>query len=226
MEKTGVRFILLGSSFFANAGLITIGALTLDQAGDSYVKDSLNGLDWLRWDEVKTLNYSQIVTELAPGGTYDGWRIARNDDANLFIDALFSGWHADTCNSTTLTENCWTGSSPPYDFVDFTALLGISYDATPTYNFAWFLSDNGGNREVGYIEIHDVDGSEQITVHKNNEWSSFTSSDNYSASGVSSAHPIGFQLVRDSFNIPEPSSLAILTLGIIGLASRRFKKQS
>jgi len=36
----------------------------------------------------------------------------------------------------------------------------------------------------------------------------------------------GFMLIKDDVNVPEPSTLAIFALGIIGLASRRFKKQS
>ena len=37
---------------------------------------------------------------------------------------------------------------------------------------------------------------------------------------------LGFVLYNDAVNVPEPSTLAIFALGMIGLASRRFKKQS
>jgi len=37
---------------------------------------------------------------------------------------------------------------------------------------------------------------------------------------------VGAWLVRDHIKVPEPSTLAIFALGMIGLASRRFKKQS
>lgn len=39
----------------------------------------------------------------------------------------------------------------------------------------------------------------------------------------------GFVMIKDdtqSTDVPEPSTLAIFTLGMIGLVSRRFKKQS
>jgi hypothetical protein len=36
----------------------------------------------------------------------------------------------------------------------------------------------------------------------------------------------GLVIIKDAKDVPEPSTLAIFALGIIGLASRRFKKQS
>jgi len=36
----------------------------------------------------------------------------------------------------------------------------------------------------------------------------------------------GMIMIKDATDVPEPSTLAIFALGIIGLASRRFKKQS
>jgi hypothetical protein len=36
----------------------------------------------------------------------------------------------------------------------------------------------------------------------------------------------GLVLIKNQVDVPEPSTLAIFALGMIGLASRRFKKQS
>ncbi len=216
LKTTLVATFIIGSSFFANAGLITIGSLTLEQAGDTYVQDSLNGLEWLQWDEVKALKYSELSTQLATGGTYEGWRIARNDDANLFIDALFNGWHTDTCNSTKSYEYCWTQSPSPAPIKDFEQLMGVSYGGY--WNYAWFLSDNNFEREVGYIELYESTQTGPTRVRKNNEWASIASSDSLSS--------IGFMLVREAQDVPEPSALAIFALGMMGLASRRFKKKS
>ncbi|WP_245942505.1 PEP-CTERM sorting domain-containing protein [Candidatus Colwellia aromaticivorans] len=221
-----VAVFIFGSSFYANAGIITIGSLTLDQANDTYVKDSLNGLEWLRWDEVNTLNYSQLTTQLESGGTYDGWRIARNADANLFVDALFNGWHGDTCNSTSILEICWENSPSSGPISDFSMMMGNGY-GTDTWNYAWFLSDNNLATEVGYIELYSSANDDAPTrVRKNNEWSTISNSDAFSATGSNAANSIGFMLVREAQDVPEPSTLAIFALGMIGLASRRFKKQS
>jgi hypothetical protein len=60
--------VLIGACIFistsANAAPITVGALTLEAAGDKYVKDSLNGLEWLRWDQVnpKFLSWKKYST--------------------------------------------------------------------------------------------------------------------------------------------------------------------
>jgi len=47
-----------------------------------------------------------------------------------------------------------------------------------------------------------------------------------SSGGVHTDSPYGFVSARVSYNaVPEPSTLAIFALGIMGLAARRFKKQ-
>ena len=59
-----------------------------------------------------------------------------------------------------------------------------------------------------------------------------TNIQNQTGIGLYSSNVAGFVLVRDpnfedpNTDVPEPSTLAIFALGMIGLASRRFKKQS
>jgi len=42
---------------------------------------------------------------------------------------------------------------------------------------------------------------------------------------ISSQPELAFRINGNSTEVPEPSTLAIFALGIMGLASRRFKKQ-
>ncbi len=94
--------------------------------------------------------------------------------------------------------------------------MGVSYGGY--WNYAWFLSDNNFEREVGYIELYESTQTGPTRVRKNNEWASIASSDSFRS--------IGFLLVREAQDVPEPSALAIFALGMMGLASRRFKKKS
>jgi hypothetical protein len=205
--------LLLLASGMANAGLITIGGLTLENAGDSYVTDHVNNVDYLRWDQVKDLSYSELTTALQTGNAYDGWEIASNGEANDFVNALLDG--TSSCDEVTGTSYC----SMDINFRAFELMMGISYDSVTNLNFAFFLSDNGIYYEVGYVQRYND------MILKINEWDSIAESDNYSASGQNPESPIGFLLYRDNTEVPEPSTLAIFALGMIGLASRRFKKK-
>ena len=214
IRKKLAGLLILLVSGTANAGLITIGGLTLENAGDSYVTDHVNNVDYLRWDQVKHLSFSELTTSLQTGNAYDGWEIASLGQANDFVNALLDGTSG--CNSSIGFDVCSTS----YTYTDFITLMGSSYDRNLSYTYAWFLSDNKFGSEVGYIEAN------VVRLSKSNEWSSFATSDTFSSTGTNSALPIGFMLYREHAEVPEPSTLAIFALGMIGLASRRFKKQS
>ena len=99
-------------------------------------------------------------------------------------------------NATTLTATAFTSSGANLQFVTGTST---------TFGFAGFSATNGD-----YI-------TSVVT--------SQTSTSNYDAIddvrwSVGAAPP------RPDMNVPEPSTFAIFALGIMGLASRRFKKQS
>lgn len=206
--------LLLLASGMANAGLITIGGLTLENAGDSYVTDHANNVDYLRWDLVKDFNYSDLTTAIQTGNAYAGWSIATNEEANNFVNALLDG--TSNCDTVVDFASCTT----TYSFADFTTLMGSSYDGNASITYAWFLSDNAIGQQVGYVE------AQSGRLNKQNEWASIARSDTWSRSGRSSGSPIGFMLYRDSVEVPEPSTLAIFALGLMLLTSRRFKKQS
>ncbi|MCP4324968.1 MAG: PEP-CTERM sorting domain-containing protein [Alteromonadales bacterium] len=218
--KSALATLTLAATFMitpTHAGFIDYGALTLLNDGDIYVTDSINGVDWLRWDQVKTLNYSQLQTAIGAGGAFDGWSIARNADMNDFTNALFEG--LSTCDNLTMTQSC-TGAVN-FDYALFNKLMGKAYDYDPSHNFAWFLSDNGIEQEVGFVQAY------KDNMYKFNEGTNLTNSDQYSNVGMDPDLPIGFQLYRESdVAVPEPSTLAIFALGMIGLASRRLSRQS
>jgi hypothetical protein len=57
--------------------LITIGALTSNDDGStSVISDTLNNLDWLRWDELADLTYAETLFQTSLVGHYLDWTIA------------------------------------------------------------------------------------------------------------------------------------------------------
>ncbi|NUQ61377.1 MAG: hypothetical protein HUU20_02745, partial [Pirellulales bacterium] len=66
-----------------------IGSMSRDVVSNSpYIIDSLNNREWLGWDVTKGLTYAQTVAATQAGGMFAGFSIARNNDAQLFVDAL------------------------------------------------------------------------------------------------------------------------------------------
>ena len=219
--KHALAVLIMTASGMVNAAVINIGNLTLENAGDIFVTDTLNGIDYMRWDQVKDLNFTQLSAKLASDPLYQGWSIATNVIANNFTNALLPN-NMSLCNNVVISTRC-NNDTPPvlFEYDKFVTLMGVSYDLNDFINLAFFLNPlNAKFNEVGYIEAY----SKNETLTKVNSWSSIEYSDNYSQSGSASNNSIGFMLYRQSVDVPEPTTLAMFALGLIGLASRRFKK--
>ena len=55
LKEIFTGLILLSGSLatVANAGIITIGALSGNDDGTTVISDTLNNREWLRWDKIK-----------------------------------------------------------------------------------------------------------------------------------------------------------------------------
>jgi len=83
--------------------LITIGALTSNDDGStSVISDTLNNLDWLRWDELADLTYAETLFQTSLVGHYLDWTIAGANEANLFLNTLLNSRHDCAKNTAKL----------------------------------------------------------------------------------------------------------------------------
>lgn len=178
-----------------NAAPISIGGLSSDNDGTTEtIVDEVNGLEWLRWNLLAPLNYAETLAQIAPGGDYEGWKIAHNSHAQLFVESLFYN----AANACTLTNNELCGTHTA-GIGKFTALLGDNHGSR--YDFAWFLSDNGSGEDVGYLQADKESGQ----FFKINEWGTIGDSNYYSHKTNLS---ISWLLYRE-VNVPAPPTISI-----------------
>jgi hypothetical protein len=203
----------------AHGAPITIGMLSRAD-GSNVIVDTMNNREWLGFDVTKGLTYTQTLNAINTGGIFQGFNIAHNADAQLFIDAL-----AGVGNPCTVSHNvlCASGMQQAENLVgesyyDYRA----DYNDTIDYDYVWFLSDNGVGQEVGDIEVFTQDGSALDRVYKINEWASISDADYY----ATPQNAIGWLLYRETPNtVPEPATIALFGLGLLGFAASRRKRK-
>lgn len=202
----GFIFALSG---MANAGLITIhGDLTTD-AATNFITDTNTGRLYTRFDAFN-LSVQDTYSAIEIGGTFEGWSIMTSTEADEFYAAAL-GVTTTPCDTNTNDLNCGT----LVDWAD--GDFGASYSSAYDY-FAYQTS--AGSTDFSLAEIRNS-GLIREKVGRGRS----AMIDNFGITRWSHL-PINLMLFKDTVDVPEPTTLAIFSLGIIGLASRRFKKKS
>lgn len=195
MLKAALAGLVLSVSGFANAGLINID---YQNANDNeLVFDSTNNLEWLRWDLTSKVSLNDLLN------TYSGFHLASETE-------ILSLW-SEAFSVTGLCGACVSNYSEGNTFQQLfgygnlqSAVNPVSYGLIQLDNSQWSMFGTRYNVNT-------------------NDFHTFTY-DEYTASGE--AHDeLSYALVRNSTDVPEPSTLAIFALGIMGLAARRFKQK-
>jgi hypothetical protein len=218
----------LAVSGLANATQITYNGYTLNPSTN--IVTHTDGTEWLQWDETDDKSISGALSDYAS----DGWVLA----GNAQMGALFAdfGWSVGTdentsySNYTDHTINVDDSSMDKFqELFGYTAFaeggpFGVGVDAIMHslvvygddadndgfFNFAVVISDSvvHGSPQPNHAELYrdSRNGNNMLTADDHApEW--------------------GVALARVT-SVSEPASLAIFALGTIGLALRRFKKQS
>lgn len=200
----------------ANAGLITIGALSSNDDGSTQViTDSLNSLEWLRWDQLKDKTHSELLIETSPTGAYSGWSIAGVEQANWFLNALYNGASLGDCAFNVRSYYCAQNGS--FSSEQYTSLLGDSHTVgTSSSDKVWFYDDEISDAKAGYLLLDSGSVSQKF-----NEFGTIAETE--ADSLFTGDNSTGWLMYR-STAVPEPSTLAIFALGLLGFTIRRFKK--
>ena len=190
------------------AAPISFGALSSDDSGSTQIiHDSLNNYDWLRWDTMGMLTYSETLAATSAGGQYEGWQFAYANEAQLFTNALLQGLSndctvtgADVCNMLL----------PP----DLTYLLGDTFGGNSER--VSFLTNDGPDNPAGYLQ-YDHEG-DYGSLFKSNEGGALEAPGwlLYRTADTGTEDPTA--------DVPEPGTLALFAaaFGAIGFMRRRL----
>lgn len=210
-----VAFLATSSSF---AAPVMVGSMSR-VAGSDLIVDSLNNREWIGWDATRGLSYSQTVAATQSGGAFDGFAVANDADALLFLNALLGTPHY--C-SDPVTNICATGESPQREI-----LVGESYFTSSQwyradYEYVFYLSANGTGQAVGALEVHTAYlGLDSVSNYS--EWGTFADSDAYAVVPQS----IGWLLFRQSpGDVPEPGTVALAGLAMLALSVTRRRQKT
>ena len=206
--KTTIGRLLLSACLSAGVGMtqaatITHGNLSYDNTGQ-IIQDSLNDRKWIDF-EGTGLTFSNLVTATQAGGAWEGWNIADNSDALLFVDALLGG--ASACTSTTGGGVCGFRSG----WVD--GSLGASYH--PGYDYFMF-ENTAGPSDLGQLRLTASNGQ----VYLQNSWNHFGAGDGFVNH---SSTPFHYLIWQSATPAPAPAAGLLMATAVTGLFYRRRK---
>lgn len=229
---------IVNDSYYGLNALSTSSNSRLDFGGDLTEFDMLGGYSFMTWFKTDTMGYSGILQfgnccsprngyslqATASGLRFWGGSDLDNSNYNIFTDVNYADnqWHHIGVNvgDNGLTSIFFDGS------VLASSLFSNMTDTSPS------LAQGGLGASVApYIGGENVDGQvisatkfyDDIQVFSrslsNSEWSLAASQDGIRGDVL-------YMNFEEPVDVPEPSTFAIFALGIIGLASRKFKKQA
>jgi len=202
MLKAAVAGLVLSVSGFANAGMIT--ALDFENVNSSWTTGSWN-LGW-EFSLSSDINVTELgILDIDGDGFSGDYQVGIFDD----LGALLA--------STTINS----GSSLSSDNFRYGTISQLFLSSGNNYKISAFV---GNELYTDNFSVSSFLLAPELTFV--NSWYTDSSSfANPTTSGGSSQFWFGANFKYDVVNVPEPSTLAIFALGVLGLASRRFKKQ-
>lgn len=216
LKKTGIVLIAISGLVVLQSPQAALIEMDLNTIGDGLVTfDSETGLEWLDLSESAGWSASNVSTGFSAGGTFEGWRYATADEwLQLITAAGLSAWLAPV--------NPDTASYTPEDLQSLLYLIGAPNYVGQTAGYVSEASLGTTAEDRGFDPSHpqaDYNLLAPLTFTLYS-WMYVGSFDVYwNPEFVNNS---GHYLVRNS--VPAPASLALMSLGLIGLGFARRKR--
>lgn len=208
----------------ANAGLI-------DTANDSYI-DTRTNLEWMDFGINNIHSYNYVASQLGSGGVYEGWQLATSAQVldlwtHIFADIdakYYKDLNAFGPGQFFMLDGGSEAGSVIRDAVP--TVMGFNYEGNIGTNEQFrqaqgMFEGDSGLAHVEFLYFTDLDPLNLTEKHD-----SVAFNDSFNLDFVANTPLIDRSTLLVKVKVPEPSTFAIFALGVIGLASRRFKKQS
>ena len=207
----------------ANAGLI------VDTVNDSFI-DTTTGIEWMDFGINHVYTYNYVASQLGEGGIYDGWALATAAQAYTMWTNAFLG-----IGATIESPNYYgDGQFLAQDgegikgsvFVDLKDIMGYNHilnggSSIEKYEAQGIFEGYNGKAKLTY--------GMYLTTNYDYHWHDSAEINDYGDPddrGDNTTTRYSTMLVRENIvSVPEPNTLAVFALGVIGLGIRRFKKK-
>jgi hypothetical protein len=205
---TGLLLLVTTSS---NAGLIT------DTTNDSFI-DETTGLEWMDFGVNNKHTYNEVTGLLAT--TYSGWSLATETEVTTLYRNAFAGtatWIFESANGDIYARYAAKLIERKTQFDATMTTMGYNgWTVNTSLSLGLFQDDEGG---MSVVEVsNSTIKNDYVEI-----WGRGTNYSYYRDYRERDSYFYSTMLVRPAM-VPEPPTLTILALGLLGLASRRFKK--
>jgi hypothetical protein len=220
-----------------NAGIITYGSYSHDTDTNVVVGD---GLEWLKWSLTDYMSHAEVIYH-ANSNYGGGWEIATSDQVSGLVQNFDFGFSWDPKNPTNESASSnFNSNSQSGSVYNFVSMFGYTYrgsegnqyaDWTRLGSRAYFGPTDVSDNTTNLLSLWSLRNKTNLNCCNFKDDATLTLNEDYLKYRWKHSNSIGIALTRKStlpapsVTVPEPYTLAIFALGMIGLASRRFKKQ-